>query len=168
MAAPFKNDSSNVSDSTDWIGTPLAVLEHVDSALRCQVCKDFYKTPMTTSCLHTFCSICIHRCLASDGQCPACRTKDQASKLKSNWVLEQVVDAFKHARPVALGYAIPSPIIDKRKIKETDFSTGDTEIPRKRTRSSNRTAKNLQELGAAVVQNDEARDDEDYVPGMTT
>lgn len=159
-------DSSNVSDSTDWIGTPLAIMEHVDSALRCQVCKDFYKTPMTTSCLHTFCSICIHRCLASDGQCPACRSKDQASKLKSSWVLEQVVDAFKAARPTALTYArLPSSLsTGKRKIDSTDFGNEEAEHPKRRTRSSNRTTTQSQEL-VDITLEDDVFGDGTYEPG---
>lgn len=94
-----------LSDPSDWLKTSLPPFSALENALRCQVCKDFYTTPMVTSCSHTFCSICIRRCLSSDGKCPACRTNDQASKLRRNWALEEVVGAFKTARPTALDIA---------------------------------------------------------------
>lgn len=95
----------DIADSTDWIGTPLAPFQSLENALRCQVCKDFYDTPMITSCAHTFCSLCIRKSLTSDGKCPACRASDQASKLRRNWAVQEVVDAFQAARPAALKIA---------------------------------------------------------------
>ncbi|KAF2103442.1 DNA repair protein rad18 [Rhizodiscina lignyota] len=106
---------SEVSDPTDWLPTPLPLLAPVDSALRCQVCKDFYETPMITSCSHTFCSLCIRKCLSSDGRCPACREQDQASKLRRNWAIQEVVESFKTARPQVLDVA-------KRRENEEDGS----------------------------------------------
>jgi len=88
-----------VTDASDWSGTPVASLAPVESALRCQVCKEFYSTPMITTCAHTFCSLCIRRCLTNDGRCPACRTEDQPSRLRRNWVVEELVQAFESARP---------------------------------------------------------------------
>ena len=96
------DDSFEVSDPSDWLQTPLSPLGTVEQALRCQVCKDFFDTPMITSCSHTFCSLCIRRCLTSDGRCPACRTQDQAIKLRANSALQELVDAFKGARSVIL------------------------------------------------------------------
>ncbi|KAI0396047.1 hypothetical protein F5Y17DRAFT_420964 [Xylariaceae sp. FL0594] len=102
----MNNDShENVADSTDWLSTPLSGLAAVEAALRCQICKDFYKTPMLTSCNHSFCSICIRRALATDGKCPQCRESDQERKLRSNWPMEDVVAAFTHARAAVLEFA---------------------------------------------------------------
>lgn len=95
----------DIPDSTDWLNTPLALLSTLENALHCQICKEFYDTPMTTSCCHTFCSKCIRTSLSTDGKCPACRTADQASKLRNNWALQEVVLAFLAARPAALGVA---------------------------------------------------------------
>lgn len=95
----------NISDPSDWLETSLTAFSPLENALRCQVCKDFYVTPMITSCSHTFCSICIRRCLSSDGKCPTCRAADQASKLRRNWSIEEVVGAFQSARPTALEIA---------------------------------------------------------------
>ncbi|KAF4995446.1 hypothetical protein FGRMN_5127 [Fusarium graminum] len=95
----------DVHDSTDWLSTPLSALAAVEGALRCQVCKDFFKTPMITTCSHTFCSICIRRALSNEGKCPLCRTPEQEVKLRSNWSVEEAVEAFTKARPATLDLA---------------------------------------------------------------
>lgn len=94
-----------VSDSTDWLPTPLAALAPLESALRCQVCKDFFNTPMITSCSHTFCSLCIRRYLSQEGRCPACRSSDQELKLRRNWVVEELVAGFTTNREGLLAFA---------------------------------------------------------------
>ncbi|GAM85059.1 hypothetical protein ANO11243_030620 [Dothideomycetidae sp. 11243] len=94
-----------VTDSTDWLSTSLPTFSPLESALRCQVCKDFFDNPVITSCSHTFCSLCIRRCLSAEGKCPACRAGDQASKLRRNWAIGEVVAAFVAARPEALRIA---------------------------------------------------------------
>ncbi|KAI7211407.1 DNA repair protein rad18 [Hortaea werneckii] len=92
----------HVPDSTDWLNTPLKDFADLENALHCQICKEFYDTPMITSCSHTFCSKCIRTSLSTDGKCPACRTADQASKLRNNWALQEVVATFQTARPAAI------------------------------------------------------------------
>ncbi|KAL9109836.1 MAG: hypothetical protein Q9227_005539 [Pyrenula ochraceoflavens] len=87
-----------IHDSSDWLSTPLSSLTSVDAALRCQICKDFFDTPVITSCSHTFCSICIRRCLSAEGKCPACRSSDQELKLRRNWAIEELVATFTEAR----------------------------------------------------------------------
>lgn len=95
-------NSFTVTDATDWLPTSLPSFSQLETALRCQVCKDFFTNPVITSCSHTFCSLCIRRCLSAEGKCPACRAGDQASKLRRNWALEEVVNTFVAARPEAL------------------------------------------------------------------
>ena len=121
--------SASVSDSTDWLSTPLAPLAPLESALRCQVCKDFFNTPMMTSCSHTFCSLCIRRYLSQEGRCPACRTADQELKLRRNWVVEELVSGFVEERDGLLNFA--------RKCAEADTENqeeGEGPRPRKRRR----------------------------------
>ena len=141
MKAPNYNgndilmDSSfDVADSSDWLQTSLSQLGPVEQALRCQVCKDFFDTPMITSCSHTFCSLCIRRCFTTDGRCPACRTQDQAIKLRANSTVQELVDAFKGARPVVLQFGRnfkPAKKsrghFRKRKIDDTDMEEDDDE-----------------------------------------
>ncbi|RFU73981.1 e3 ubiquitin- ligase rad18 [Trichoderma arundinaceum] len=136
--------SDDVPDSTDWLSTPLSGFAAVEAALRCQVCKDFYKTPMITSCSHTFCSICIRRALSNDGKCPMCRATEQELKLRSNWSMEETVEAFSKARIAALNLArnqgsrSQSP---KRKANEVSPDAHATHEP-KRLRTSARLNKN--------------------------
>lgn len=96
------NNSFDIEDPSDWLRTSIPLLASVDAASRCQVCKDFYDTPMITSCSHTFCSLCIRRCLTNDGRCPACRAPDQELRLRRNWTVQELVDGFKAARPALL------------------------------------------------------------------
>ena len=166
--------SYDVTDSSDWLKTPVASLGPVESALRCQVCKDFYNTPMITSCSHTFCSLCIRRCLTNDGKCPSCRASDQELRLRRNWVVEELVDAFKAARPSILRLGqdlvnskeIRSPPLQKRKLGDTSFADGErSSTSRRKTRSqSRRSPQPFQEDGSPQeVQHHP--DDTDLEPG---
>lgn len=94
------------TDSTDWLPTPLAALAPLDSSLRCQVCKDFFTTPMMTSCSHTFCSLCIRRYLSQEGRCPTCRESDQEIKLRPNLAVDELVTTFMASRKPLLKFAI--------------------------------------------------------------
>lgn len=98
-------DPYDLSDSSDWLPTPLAALAPLDSSLRCQVCKDFFTTPMITSCSHTFCSLCIRRYLSQEGKCPACREPDQEVKLRRNCAVEEMVVHFTTSRENLLVFA---------------------------------------------------------------
>ncbi|KXJ89170.1 hypothetical protein Micbo1qcDRAFT_189734 [Microdochium bolleyi] len=141
-------DDQDITDPTDWLGTPLASLVSVESALRCQVCKDFYKTPMLTSCNHTFCSACIRRALLDEGKCPLCRKGDQESKLRSNWSILDAVQAFMSARPALVQVArnppahAPCPASTSPKHTLEDDGDGDeTRRSSKRLRSAARASK---------------------------
>ncbi|PQE26626.1 hypothetical protein CJF31_00010585 [Rutstroemia sp. NJR-2017a BVV2] len=170
-ASRSKDDSYEVSDSTDWLNTPLSSLADVDSLLRCQVCKDFFTTPMITSCAHTFCSLCIRRCLSNDSKCPACRSVDQEIKLKSNGVVEDLVEAFKRARPAALELARkpaiePTATSPKRKRGAPD-SDGVEQQASKRTRASTRRATQQSqtiEPSEEIVVIEDGEDDDDFIP----
>lgn len=148
-------DSSNIADSTDWLTTPLTGLSTVESALRCRVCRDFYKTPMITTCLHTFCSICIRRSLASDGKCPACRAPDQESKLRWNGALDEVVDAYTRTRSTVLSFARAgsheSGSPPKRKLAHEPSQDGNDDTSRKRLRSSARLSRTRDEEGTTEM-----------------
>lgn len=165
----------DVSDSTDWLPTSLPLLAPLDSALRCQVCKDFYDTPMITSCSHTFCSLCIRKCLSSDGRCPACREQDQASKLRRNWTVQEVVDSFKMARPQVLDIAkkakedasrgVPRANGTKRKRDDVDGHdevAGSSQKSARQTRSQSRKSTETISSQNVVVLDSEG--DEDYQP----
>jgi E3 ubiquitin-protein ligase RAD18 len=145
-------------DSTDWLSTPLSALAAVEGALRCQVCKDFFKTPMITNCSHTFCSLCIRRALSNDGKCPLCRATEQEHKLRSNWSLEEAVQAFVSARSVTLELARngnPQNTAPKRKATDDQHDSGNSPDG-KRLRSSSR----LKNTRSATSHTQQIEDDE--------
>lgn len=135
-------EDSVLMDSTDWQETPLALFAPLDSSLRCQVCKDFFNNPVMTSCCHTFCSLCIRRCLSSTGLCPTCRASDQETKLRRNWAMEDTVDAFSRARASALALARGVAASERAQVAEK--SAG-----RKRRRSADDEPKPTSETQAA-------------------
>ena len=162
-----------VTDSSDWLNTPVAPLRSVEVALRCQVCKDFYNTPMITTCCHTFCSLCIRRCLTSDGKCPSCRSSDQEIRLRRNWAVQEIVDAFQQARPgiMKLGQDLlearqhSSLSSQKRKLDDAGIKEQAQESgQRRKTRSQSQRSPPTQ----SEVRNLEVEDgqDEDFQPSI--
>ncbi|KAL4797868.1 hypothetical protein BDV19DRAFT_38968 [Aspergillus venezuelensis] len=167
----------DIPDSTDWLDTPLTLLAPFESSLRCQVCKDFFDNPVITSCSHTFCSLCIRRCLSTEGKCPTCRTNDQELKLRRNWVVQELVEGFKNARPSILELARRPPIVvaaqgqdgvveepaaKKRKIDLDAGIGGAGAIEGVRTRSQSRgVTRQVQEAPIEII--DDVQDEE-YIP----
>ncbi|KAK8161011.1 hypothetical protein BKA80DRAFT_190084, partial [Phyllosticta citrichinensis] len=143
--------ASVLNDSTDWLSTALPSFAQLENALRCQVCKDLFNTPMITSCSHTFCSLCIRRCFADDGKCPTCRTSDSDSRLRRNWTAQEMVDVWHASRQKALDLAssagdpAPPPQAKKRKLEvpDSECEDGEEEVvrPRRKTRSSARQSR---------------------------
>lgn len=169
-------EASNITDSTDWLATPLPGLSPVESALRCRVCRDFYKTPMITACLHTFCSLCIRRSLANEGRCPACRAPEQESKLRWNGALDEAVDAYVKTRPAVLAFARAgvqeSRHSPKRKLENETSQDGGEDVSRKRLRSSTRLSRARgEETTAEMVRHEvdviEDSADEEYEESRT-
>lgn len=180
------DQSFELADSTDWLETPLSLLAPFESSLRCQVCKDFFDNPVITSCSHTFCSLCIRRCLSAEGKCPACRSSDQELKLRRNWAVQELVDAFKLARPGVLDLArrentrltrgqeeIEKPTKKKRKVdqvEEEQLQVPETSSQGRRTRSqrsinSSAEERTVPQIVPEVIE--DSQDDEEYIPGMT-
>jgi E3 ubiquitin-protein ligase RAD18 len=163
----FKDNTNEVTNSTDWLETPLKSLATVEAALRCQICKEFYDTPLITSCEHTFCSLCIRRCLNQDGKCPVCRKDDQSSRLRHCKTLDELVQGFKLARPEVFAFATrpaaTSQSLPPKRTRDTpQESYQEEEPPNKRARPSratrSRTAQNL-----IVLESD--GEDEDFELG---
>ena len=162
----------DVPDSTDWLNTPLAAVADLESALHCQICKEFYDTPMITSCSHTFCSRCIRTSLSADGRCPACRASDQASKLRNNWQLQEVVSTFLVARPQAIKIAreerdkadnTKKSTKRKRAILEPDEAAA-VEKEGRTTRSKSRRTVASQGSQADVIEVEDSDEDASFEP----
>lgn len=173
------DDSAVVTDSTDWLQTPTPQLCQVEAALRCQICKDWYDTPMLTSCSHTFCSLCIRRCLTNDGICPVCRAPDQEVRLRRNGTVAELVDAFQVARPALMqlgkdrqtAASESSQRKSKRKFDESlsdETGNGDEPCTRQRkTRSQTVAASKSRQLEAINPVEVEDQDGE-YQPGSNS
>ena len=92
-------DANEITDPSDWNNTTLSSLYPLDSSLRCLICKDFYTAPVITTCLHTFCSLCIRRSLSAEATCPACRTTNISDNgLRQNKIVADLVENFLAAR----------------------------------------------------------------------
>lgn len=171
--------SFDIPDSTDWLDTPLSLVAPLESSLRCQVCKDFFDNPVITSCSHTFCSLCIRRCLSSEGKCPVCRSSDQETKLRRNWAVQELVEAFNIARPNVLDLArkardsgsrgheeeTEEHTSKKRKV-ELPQVEGEEFVPEGvRTRSRSKKVDDRPEIETVDLVED-SQDEEDYVPGI--
>jgi E3 ubiquitin-protein ligase RAD18 len=179
MDPPISETNYDVPDSTDWLDTPLAGLMPVEQAFRCHVCKDFYNSPMLTSCNHTFCSLCIRRCLAVDGKCPLCRKTDQESRLRGNWALREAVDSFKQCRAAVLDFAkntarVSAEISPKRKAAELeDIEYEDEHAPKRPRRSTRSNRTKGAEATASILQGEvygSERGDgaDEYQPGINS
>lgn len=156
----------DVPDATDWNNTLLSGFVAVESPMRCQVCKEFIKTPMITSCGHTFCSECIRRSLSHNGECPACRAKDQELKLRPNKAMEEVVEAFQRMRAAALEVARAQPIESRSpKRRKRDASSRERSLePARKTRTSGRRTSHA--APQALFEDLTVESGEDYTPGM--
>lgn len=139
----------SVPDPTDWDDTKFPFLNPLDSALRCDICKDFYSSPVITNCSHTFCSVCVRRALHAEQICPICRTPEQEYRLRKNPAVQELVDAFLNARTKLLeaarevSRAASSPSAQKEGEDEggggREEEQSDGSPPVKRPRSATRT-----------------------------
>lgn len=168
---PLDKAMEQLPDSTDWIRTSLTEFEPLEAALRCEVCKEFYENPVITTCSHTFCSLCIRRCLSHDGQCPACRSKCQADKLIANVTVREIVSRFRHARPRALELAKqsndPTPSAGSKKRKQDEAGIGDSgsqRVTRARLARSSSQRGNGMPNSPLEVADSEDDGDGDFVP----
>jgi len=171
----MSNGSFDIPNSTDWLETPLSLVSPLESSLRCQVCKDFFNNPVITSCSHTFCSLCIRRCLSTEGKCPVCRSSDQELKLRRNCAVQEIVDSFRNARPNMLLLAkrpvgtesvrrddSPEPTTKKRRLNRVETSEQSSPVEGRKTRlQSGSLRRRVQMAPAEIIEDSE---DEDFVP----
>ncbi|BFZ59793.1 E3 ubiquitin-protein ligase rad18 [Saitoella coloradoensis] len=115
---------TDITDPSDWSPTLLPALSSLDSSLRCQICKDFFTAPLITTCSHTFCSLCIRRCLATEQICPTCRSPEQEMRLRRNVVVAEIVEVWAKERQALLDLA------RKDRIPHSTTTTTTTTIPR--------------------------------------
>ncbi|KAI9269948.1 hypothetical protein BY458DRAFT_510355 [Sporodiniella umbellata] len=74
-------------------------LQKMDQHLRCAICKELYTSAsMITSCSHSFCSLCVHRCLSEETVCPQCRKEAFTNNIVPNPDLDNFVRLWQNAR----------------------------------------------------------------------
>lgn len=88
----------DVSDPSDWKSTKFPNLAELDDSLRCQICKDFLKAPVLTTCGHIFCSICIRRTISENNKCPICLVETYESGLRKILLLDNIINWFTSNR----------------------------------------------------------------------
>ncbi|KAL5118146.1 E3 ubiquitin-protein ligase rad18 [Pleosporales sp. CAS-2024a] len=168
----YMDSTFDLPDSTDWISTSLPQFEPLEAALRCEVCKEFLSNPVITSCSHTFCSICIRRCIAADGKCPSCKSACSSDKLSPNIAVREVVLRFQEARPKALDMARadkqqePPPAgKKKRKLDDADMQDGASvrQTRSRPTRTQGRRNEGIDDAPVEIVDSDDDGD-ADFVP----
>jgi hypothetical protein len=57
-------------DNRQASGPMVEALESLRRALLCPICDSVFQSPMTSSCGHSFCKICIDRYMADHETCP--------------------------------------------------------------------------------------------------
>ncbi|KAI9504602.1 hypothetical protein BX070DRAFT_233718 [Coemansia spiralis] len=94
--------SFELDDPSDWPST-LPHLRELDNLLRCPICKEYFNTAMVTGgCGHTFCSLCVRRCLTQETKCPSCRAPLNKSELRPNRLVDNLMRTFKGGRQLLL------------------------------------------------------------------
>ncbi|KAJ7771607.1 hypothetical protein B0H16DRAFT_189580 [Mycena metata] len=103
--------AQDISDPTDF-PKEAPSLQTLDAAVRCGICANYFDGPVSLLCGHCFCSLCIRDVISRQGSkavCPTCRTNMNESQLRPNPGMEDVVTAWKLARPCILTLAKPKP-----------------------------------------------------------
>ncbi|KAG0229135.1 E3 ubiquitin ligase, partial [Mortierella sp. GBA43] len=92
-----KTESSTVSRVTPTSSKPspadtiVQTKQARDSALQCGICVDYFSSPFTAECGHTFCYECLHAWLEIHKSCPTCRAKLLRRPTLSFSIREQVM-----------------------------------------------------------------------------
>lgn len=111
-----------VTDPSDWSKCEFPELADLDSYLRCQVCKDFLKAPVLTTCGHTFCSICIRRSITESNKCPVCLEETYESGLRKVLLLDNIVRWFSQNRKELQDKLQPEHINDSQEQENSDIN----------------------------------------------
>ncbi|KZT28666.1 hypothetical protein NEOLEDRAFT_1108091 [Neolentinus lepideus HHB14362 ss-1] len=93
--------ASDVHDPSDFPKSASA-LRDLDASLRCNICGELYNAPVTLTCGHCFCSVCVREAIQVKAECPTCRKQTNESHIRSNPQIEAAVDGWKSSRALVL------------------------------------------------------------------
>ncbi|KAJ2545861.1 E3 ubiquitin-protein ligase rad18 [Coemansia sp. RSA 1853] len=97
-------------DPTDW-PAEFEHLRQLDQQLQCPICKEYFTTAMVaTTCGHTFCSLCVRRCLNQETICPSCRAPLTESELHPNRLVDNLLRTFRAGRQQILDALTAKPL----------------------------------------------------------
>ncbi|KAG0053569.1 E3 ubiquitin ligase [Gryganskiella cystojenkinii] len=86
-------------------------------ALQCSICVDYFASPFTVECGHTFCFTCLHSWLLIQKSCPTCRTKLLRRPTLSFNIREQVQASLSHLPEAERSQALEKLAADEKSIK---------------------------------------------------
>ncbi|QLL31088.1 hypothetical protein HG536_0A09050 [Torulaspora globosa] len=109
--------NQRLTDASDFAQSAVPQLTQLDKLLRCHICKEFLRVPVLTPCGHTFCSLCIRQYLRQDSKCPLCLNELRESSLRSEFLINEVIEVYKSLRPNLLNVLVTksqteSPLIE--------------------------------------------------------
>eukprot|EP00126_Sphaerothecum_destruens_P006470 Sdes_comp19373_c0_seq1m10629 len=95
-----------ITDPSDFAGEKWQAF---DREFRCGICFEFFDTCMMFKvCSHNFCSLCIHRYLATENKCPLCLTHCTTTDLVNNRSLDRLVKLYCKQRPQLIVFSQPN------------------------------------------------------------
>lgn len=88
-----------------------------DAALQCGICVDYFASPFTVECGHTFCYTCLHSWLEIHKSCPTCRTKLLRRPTLSFNIREQVQSSLARLPEPEKKLALDKLAADEKSLK---------------------------------------------------
>ncbi|KAI9223950.1 hypothetical protein BC828DRAFT_374597 [Blastocladiella britannica] len=106
-AAFYEKNLMDIDDPDDWPAT-YNPARQLDQLLRCPICHELFTTPMMVEgCWHVHCSRCIRdRITQLNTSCPMCERECKEKNLIPARCVDDIVVAFKLARPMLLKLAL--------------------------------------------------------------
>ncbi|XP_044540974.1 probable E3 ubiquitin-protein ligase TRIML1, partial [Gracilinanus agilis] len=110
---------------------PRDLLENLKADLTCSICLGYFTDPVTVSCGHSFCTVCLLRCRGeaeSTFHCPECRGIIEEDDVLPNRNLQTMSVTGKRLRPHLLQSMMDLPMCDQHGEKEKLFCEEDQRL----------------------------------------
>ncbi|KAI8606550.1 hypothetical protein EDD21DRAFT_186804 [Dissophora ornata] len=123
LSASSRTTKPALVDTTVHVGAS-SVLPISKQGLQCSICVDYFSSPFTVECGHTFCYTCLHSWLEIHKSCPTCRTKLLRRPTLSFNIREQVHASIAALPEPEQGIAMEKVQADEKSLKKIQ-SSGD-------------------------------------------